>query len=152
MSAEKTLKVALLGCGNVGSQVARLLREEADELAVRIGARLELADGPAGVHRCPGHVGGRGLEEPSYRRRAEAELRDAEPGAAHRPPIHERAPVSVAPGRSRFTPPGSSAHDKTSDVSNTARSWHAGPAHHKGRQHVWIPVLQLDCKAVMLHA
>jgi homoserine dehydrogenase len=42
MSAEKTLKVALLGCGNVGSQVARLLREEADELAVRIGARLEL--------------------------------------------------------------------------------------------------------------
>jgi len=43
MSAEKTLKVALLGCGNVGSQVARLLREESDELAVRIGARLELA-------------------------------------------------------------------------------------------------------------
>ena len=43
MSAEKTLKVALLGCGNVGSQVARLLREEADELAVRIGARLEIA-------------------------------------------------------------------------------------------------------------
>jgi len=43
MSAEKTLKIALLGCGNVGSEVARLLREEADELAVRIGARLELA-------------------------------------------------------------------------------------------------------------
>ncbi|HEX4291021.1 MAG TPA: homoserine dehydrogenase [Trebonia sp.] len=43
MSTEKTLKVALLGCGNVGSQVARLLREEGDELAVRIGARLELA-------------------------------------------------------------------------------------------------------------
>jgi homoserine dehydrogenase len=43
MSADKTLKIALLGCGNVGSQVARLLREEADELAVRIGARLELA-------------------------------------------------------------------------------------------------------------
>src|ERR1700735_2400208 len=43
MSAEKTLKVALLGCGNVGSQVARLLREEADELAAKIGARLEIA-------------------------------------------------------------------------------------------------------------
>jgi homoserine dehydrogenase len=43
MSAEKTLKIALLGYGNVGSQVARLLREEADELAVRTGARLELA-------------------------------------------------------------------------------------------------------------
>jgi len=43
MSADKTLKIALLGCGNVGSQVARLLGEEADELAVRSGARLELA-------------------------------------------------------------------------------------------------------------
>jgi homoserine dehydrogenase len=43
MSAEKTLRIALLGCGNVGSEVARLLGEEADELAVRIGARLELA-------------------------------------------------------------------------------------------------------------
>jgi homoserine dehydrogenase len=39
----KTLKVALLGCGTVGSHVARLLREEADELAIRSGARLELA-------------------------------------------------------------------------------------------------------------
>jgi homoserine dehydrogenase len=43
MSADKTLKIGLLGCGNVGSQVVRLLREEADELAVRIGARLEVA-------------------------------------------------------------------------------------------------------------
>lgn len=39
----KTLRVALLGCGTVGSHVARLLREEADELAIRSGARLELA-------------------------------------------------------------------------------------------------------------
>ena len=38
-----TLKVALLGCGSVGSQVARLLTEQADDLALRIGARLELA-------------------------------------------------------------------------------------------------------------
>jgi homoserine dehydrogenase len=38
-----TLKVALLGCGVVGSQVARLLVEHADDLALRIGARLELA-------------------------------------------------------------------------------------------------------------
>jgi homoserine dehydrogenase len=42
MSEEK-LNVALLGCGVVGSQVARLLREQADDLAVRTGARLELA-------------------------------------------------------------------------------------------------------------
>jgi homoserine dehydrogenase len=37
------LKVALLGCGVVGSQVVRLLNEQADELASRIGAPLELA-------------------------------------------------------------------------------------------------------------
>jgi len=37
------LKVALVGGGTVGSQVARLLRENADELAARSGARLELA-------------------------------------------------------------------------------------------------------------
>jgi homoserine dehydrogenase len=37
------LRIALLGCGVVGSQVARLLREQADDLAVRSGARLDLA-------------------------------------------------------------------------------------------------------------
>jgi len=40
---KRTLKVALLGCGVVGSQVARLLLEQSDDLAVRSGARLELA-------------------------------------------------------------------------------------------------------------
>lgn len=39
----KTLKVALLGCGNVGSQVARILLADADALAARTGAKLELA-------------------------------------------------------------------------------------------------------------
>jgi homoserine dehydrogenase len=39
----KVLRVALLGCGNVGTQVARLLAEQSDDLAVRTGARLELA-------------------------------------------------------------------------------------------------------------
>ncbi len=37
-----TLRVALLGCGVVGSQVARLITEQADDLAARIGAPLEL--------------------------------------------------------------------------------------------------------------
>ncbi|GAA4563329.1 homoserine dehydrogenase [Planotetraspora kaengkrachanensis] len=37
------LRVALLGCGVVGSQVVRLLGEQADDLAARIGAPLELA-------------------------------------------------------------------------------------------------------------
>ena len=37
------LKVALLGCGVVGSQVARLLSEQANDLSVRVGAPLELA-------------------------------------------------------------------------------------------------------------
>ncbi len=38
----KTLKVALLGAGNVGSQVARILLEDSNTLAARTGARLEL--------------------------------------------------------------------------------------------------------------
>ena len=37
------LKVALLGCGVVGSEVVRLLDDQADDLAARIGAPLELA-------------------------------------------------------------------------------------------------------------
>ncbi len=41
--ARKVLKVALLGCGTVGSQVARILLEDGDALAARSGARLELA-------------------------------------------------------------------------------------------------------------
>jgi homoserine dehydrogenase len=39
----KPLRVALLGCGVVGSQVVRLLNEQADDLTHRIGAPLELA-------------------------------------------------------------------------------------------------------------
>jgi homoserine dehydrogenase len=42
-SPEKTLRVALLGCGSVGSQVARLLADQAADLALRVGAKLELA-------------------------------------------------------------------------------------------------------------
>jgi homoserine dehydrogenase len=37
-----TLKVALLGCGVVGSEVARVLTKDAAELANRVGAPLEL--------------------------------------------------------------------------------------------------------------
>jgi homoserine dehydrogenase len=39
----RPLRVALLGCGVVGTQVVRLLGEQADDLAQRIGAPLELA-------------------------------------------------------------------------------------------------------------
>jgi len=38
-----SVKVALLGCGTVGGEVARLLHEQADELAARAGAPVELA-------------------------------------------------------------------------------------------------------------
>ena len=37
------LRVALLGCGTVGSEVVRLLHSNGDDLAARIGAPLELA-------------------------------------------------------------------------------------------------------------
>jgi homoserine dehydrogenase len=42
MTELRTLKVALLGCGNVGAQVARILVDDAEALAARTGARLEL--------------------------------------------------------------------------------------------------------------
>jgi homoserine dehydrogenase len=38
----RSIRVALLGAGSVGSQVARLLLEHGDELAARIGAPIEL--------------------------------------------------------------------------------------------------------------
>lgn len=38
----RPLKVAVLGCGSVGSQVVRLLGEQADDLAARVGAPVEL--------------------------------------------------------------------------------------------------------------
>jgi homoserine dehydrogenase len=37
------LRVALLGCGTVGSEVARIMTTHADDLAARIGAPVELA-------------------------------------------------------------------------------------------------------------
>ncbi|MDQ0031836.1 homoserine dehydrogenase [Arthrobacter bambusae] len=43
MSEVRTLKVALLGCGNVGAQVARILLDDADALAARTGAHLQLS-------------------------------------------------------------------------------------------------------------
>ena len=43
MNAErKSLKVGMLGCGVVGSEIARLLAANADDLAARSGAKLEL--------------------------------------------------------------------------------------------------------------
>nr|WP_203566924.1 homoserine dehydrogenase [Aestuariimicrobium ganziense] len=41
-SIEGPLKVALLGCGVVGAQVARLILDQADDLAARIGCPIEL--------------------------------------------------------------------------------------------------------------
>jgi homoserine dehydrogenase len=43
MSGSAPLRVALLGCGVVGSEVARLLTTHADDLAARVGRPLELA-------------------------------------------------------------------------------------------------------------
>jgi len=42
-TAYRPIRVALLGAGSVGSQVARLLIENRDELAQRVGADVELA-------------------------------------------------------------------------------------------------------------
>ena len=43
MGEERTLRVGLLGCGNVGAAVIRLLHEHADDIAMRAGCRLEVA-------------------------------------------------------------------------------------------------------------
>ncbi|WP_181312852.1 homoserine dehydrogenase [Nocardioides campestrisoli] len=40
--SDKPLNVALLGCGSVGSQVVRLLTEQADDLEARVGAPVRL--------------------------------------------------------------------------------------------------------------
>ena len=43
LGGDKPLKVAVLGCGVVGSQVVRLLDEQSGDLAARVGAPVELA-------------------------------------------------------------------------------------------------------------
>jgi len=43
VSSPGAVRVALLGCGSVGSQVVRLLHEQADDLEARVGAPVELA-------------------------------------------------------------------------------------------------------------
>ncbi len=42
MSDVRTLRVGLLGCGNVGAAVIRLLHEQGDDIATRAGCRLEV--------------------------------------------------------------------------------------------------------------
>lgn len=41
--SERPLRIALLGCGVVGAEVVRLLQEQRDDLAARVGAPLEIA-------------------------------------------------------------------------------------------------------------
>jgi homoserine dehydrogenase len=41
-TSDRSVRVALLGCGTVGSEVVRLLGEQADELTARVGAPVEL--------------------------------------------------------------------------------------------------------------
>ena len=48
-SSNKTIRVALLGAGTVGSQTARMIVENSDELTARTGAVIELA-GVACLH------------------------------------------------------------------------------------------------------
>ncbi len=43
MTEPRPLKVALLGCGNVGSEVYRLIGDQAADLAARVGAPVEVA-------------------------------------------------------------------------------------------------------------
>ncbi len=69
MDESTPLKVALLGCGMVGSMVARLLIEQADDLRARIGRPLELVGhrGPPARTRASRH-----RPDAAHRRRAGA--------------------------------------------------------------------------------
>ncbi len=40
---ERVMRIAVLGCGNVGSALVGILQDRADALAVQSGARLEVA-------------------------------------------------------------------------------------------------------------
>ena len=80
----KALNVAVLGCGSVGSQVVRLLTEQADDLAARVGAPVQLVG--VAVRRIDAP---REVEVP--RRVLDAQLR---PGV--RPDDGERASVTGA--------------------------------------------------------
>jgi homoserine dehydrogenase len=40
---DRSVRVAILGCGTVGSEVIRLLHSQSDDLAARVGAPLEIA-------------------------------------------------------------------------------------------------------------
>ena len=44
--SREPLRVAVLGCGSVGSQVVRLLQAQSGDLTARVGAPVELV-GPA---------------------------------------------------------------------------------------------------------
>ncbi|EEN88802.1 putative homoserine dehydrogenase [Rhodococcus erythropolis SK121] len=48
-SAHRAIGVAVLGLGNVGSEVVRIIREQAEELEARVGAPLELRGLPSAV-------------------------------------------------------------------------------------------------------
>ena len=67
IDGDKPLKVAVLGCGSVGSQVVRLLGEQADDLAARIGAPLELVGRRRTPHRRAAR-GRRAARAPHHRR------------------------------------------------------------------------------------
>ena len=49
----KPVRVALLGCGTVGSEVVRLLHEQAADLTARIGAPVEIAVSTEGDFQAP---------------------------------------------------------------------------------------------------
>ena len=51
-ASAQPIRVALLGCGVVGSQVARMIESRSDDVAARVGRRVELA-GIAVAHPDP---------------------------------------------------------------------------------------------------
>ena len=102
------LKVAMLGCGVVGSEVARLFTEQAADLAARVGRPLEFAG--IAVRR-PGRARGNvGVGDPTGD--SNGALVDKPPEApesgsviSFKPWTHERARQSVAVSHSSVVAP-----------------------------------------------
>ena len=134
--SDKPLRVALLGCGTVGSEVVRLLRPRADDLASRIGRRLEIAGiavrrpqrrrdlavDPA-LLTSDAAAWWRGTTSISWSRWSAASNRPG-PGCCRR----WRAARASSPPTRRCWPPRARAHEAAASGTSTSISRRASPA------------------------
>ena len=139
------LKVAMLGCGVVGSEVVRLFTEQAGDLAARVGRPLELAGiavrrpgrarahlgvDPASVHRRrggPGRPRGRRCGHRGHRRHRAGPLPDPHRAGGTEPPS---------------SPPTRRCWPRTAPTLFTAADKHGGDLYYEAAVAGAIPLLR----------